>query len=163
MHRSTPNGLRSGPPHTPSHPTTPLNSLPPSTHPLWHVQINPDRREIRPTADRGPILLCVDTSGSMRGARETVAKVGHSGWGWWVWVVVVGAGVGVIVGMVGVGVWVWVGPSGEWLPLVGRLLYPGSRETVAKASKRLRACALRTCGGHPAPLLDCCVLPGRAL
>ena len=28
----------------------------------------------RPTADRGPILLCVDTSGSMRGARETVAK-----------------------------------------------------------------------------------------
>lgn len=36
--------------------------------------INPDRREIRPTADRGPILLCVDTSGSMRGARETVAK-----------------------------------------------------------------------------------------
>lgn len=23
---------------------------------------------------RGPILLCVDTSGSMRGARETVAK-----------------------------------------------------------------------------------------
>ncbi|KAF8064522.1 viaA [Scenedesmus sp. PABB004] len=36
--------------------------------------INPERREIRPTADRGPILLCVDTSGSMRGARETVAK-----------------------------------------------------------------------------------------
>jgi uncharacterized protein with von Willebrand factor type A (vWA) domain len=33
-----------------------------------------DRREVRPTADRGPILLCVDTSGSMRGARETVAK-----------------------------------------------------------------------------------------
>eukprot|EP01023_Acetabularia_acetabulum_P040007 TRINITY_DN3866_c0_g1_i14.p1 TRINITY_DN3866_c0_g1~~TRINITY_DN3866_c0_g1_i14.p1 ORF type:complete len:677 (+),score=122.77 TRINITY_DN3866_c0_g1_i14:232-2262(+) len=33
-----------------------------------------NRREIRPTADRGPILLCVDTSGSMRGARETVAK-----------------------------------------------------------------------------------------
>ena len=29
---------------------------------------------MRPTADRGPILLCVDTSGSMRGARETVAK-----------------------------------------------------------------------------------------
>lgn len=40
------------------------------------VQIEPERREIRPTADRGPILLCVDTSGSMRGARETVAKVG---------------------------------------------------------------------------------------
>lgn len=38
------------------------------------TRINPDRREIRPTADRGPILLCVDTSGSMRGARETVAK-----------------------------------------------------------------------------------------
>jgi hypothetical protein len=27
------------------------------------TQIHPDRREIRPTADRGPILLCVDTSG----------------------------------------------------------------------------------------------------
>lgn len=38
------------------------------------TQINPERREIRPTADRGPILLCVDTSGSMRGAREMVAK-----------------------------------------------------------------------------------------
>lgn len=38
------------------------------------TQIVPERREIRPTADRGPILLCVDTSGSMRGARETVAK-----------------------------------------------------------------------------------------
>ena len=36
--------------------------------------INPERREIRPTADRGPILLCVDTSGSMRGPREVVAK-----------------------------------------------------------------------------------------
>jgi uncharacterized protein with von Willebrand factor type A (vWA) domain len=30
--------------------------------------------QVRPTADRGPILLCIDTSGSMRGARETVAK-----------------------------------------------------------------------------------------
>lgn len=38
------------------------------------TDINIDRREIRPTADRGPILLCVDTSGSMRGPRETVAK-----------------------------------------------------------------------------------------
>lgn len=38
------------------------------------TQIVPERREIRPTADRGPILLCVDTSGSMRGAREIVAK-----------------------------------------------------------------------------------------
>ena len=38
------------------------------------TQIVPERREIRPTADRGPILLCVDTSGSMRGPRETVAK-----------------------------------------------------------------------------------------
>ncbi|KAK9866929.1 hypothetical protein WJX84_008862 [Apatococcus fuscideae] len=38
------------------------------------TQIVPERREVRPTADRGPILLCVDTSGSMRGARETVAK-----------------------------------------------------------------------------------------
>lgn len=32
------------------------------------TNIVPERREIRPTADRGPILLCVDTSGSMRGA-----------------------------------------------------------------------------------------------
>ena len=32
------------------------------------------RREIRPTAERGPILLCVDSSGSMRGTREDVAK-----------------------------------------------------------------------------------------
>lgn len=38
------------------------------------TQIHSERREIRPTADRGPILLCVDTSGSMRGAREVVAK-----------------------------------------------------------------------------------------
>ena len=38
------------------------------------TQIVPERREIRPTADRGPILLCVDTSGSMRGPREIVAK-----------------------------------------------------------------------------------------
>ena len=40
----------------------------------YDTAINPDRLEIRPTADRGPILLCVDTSGSMRGAREVVAK-----------------------------------------------------------------------------------------
>jgi len=40
----------------------------------YDTTINPDRLEIRPTADRGPILLCVDTSGSMRGAREVVAK-----------------------------------------------------------------------------------------
>ncbi|PNH06846.1 hypothetical protein TSOC_006751 [Tetrabaena socialis] len=40
----------------------------------YPTQIDPERREIRPTADRGPILLCVDTSGSMRGPRETVAK-----------------------------------------------------------------------------------------
>ena len=40
----------------------------------YDTQIVPERREIRPTADRGPILLCVDTSGSMRGPRETVAK-----------------------------------------------------------------------------------------
>eukprot|EP00798_Chlamydomonas_sp_ICE-L_P011915 gene11915-15016_t len=38
------------------------------------TNIKIERREVRPTADRGPILLCVDTSGSMRGARETVAK-----------------------------------------------------------------------------------------
>ncbi len=29
------------------------------------TQIIPERREIRPTADRGPILLCVDTSGRL--------------------------------------------------------------------------------------------------
>ncbi|GLI69534.1 hypothetical protein VaNZ11_014179 [Volvox africanus] len=40
----------------------------------YPTQLEPERREIRPTADRGPILLCVDTSGSMRGPRETVAK-----------------------------------------------------------------------------------------
>lgn len=40
----------------------------------YPTDIIPERREIRPTADRGPILLCVDTSGSMRGPRETVAK-----------------------------------------------------------------------------------------
>lgn len=53
------------------------------------TNIVPERREIRPTADRGPILLCVDTSGSMQvtgitldcslqlllqGPREVVAK-----------------------------------------------------------------------------------------
>ena len=40
----------------------------------FSTAIVPERREVRPTADRGPILLCCDTSGSMRGARETVAK-----------------------------------------------------------------------------------------
>ena len=30
------------------------------------TQIVVERREIRPTADRGPILLCVDTSGKAR-------------------------------------------------------------------------------------------------
>jgi len=33
-----------------------------------------DRLELRPAAELGPILLCLDTSGSMSGARETVAK-----------------------------------------------------------------------------------------
>ena len=33
-----------------------------------------DRTEIRPAAELGPIILCLDTSGSMSGARETVAK-----------------------------------------------------------------------------------------
>eukprot|EP00775_Hariotina_reticulata_P007193 gene7193-7407_t len=32
------------------------------------------RQEIRPAAEMGPIILCLDTSGSMRGAREVVAK-----------------------------------------------------------------------------------------
>ncbi|GBF88932.1 hypothetical protein Rsub_01431 [Raphidocelis subcapitata] len=32
------------------------------------------RMEIRPAAELGPIILCLDTSGSMRGAREVVAK-----------------------------------------------------------------------------------------
>jgi len=31
--------------------------------------------EIRPSAEMGPIICCLDTSGSMGGARETVAKV----------------------------------------------------------------------------------------
>jgi uncharacterized protein with von Willebrand factor type A (vWA) domain len=30
--------------------------------------------EIRPAAECGPIILCLDTSGSMMGARETIAK-----------------------------------------------------------------------------------------
>eukprot|EP00959_Pyramimonas_sp_CCMP1952_P391674 8207832-Pyramimonas_sp.AAC.2 len=33
-----------------------------------------DRTEVRPSATRGPIIVCLDTSGSMMGARETVAK-----------------------------------------------------------------------------------------
>ena len=33
-----------------------------------------DGMEIRPSAECGPIILCLDTSGSMMGARETVAK-----------------------------------------------------------------------------------------
>jgi hypothetical protein len=32
--------------------------------------------EIRPSSEMGPIICCLDTSGSMYGARETVAKVG---------------------------------------------------------------------------------------
>eukprot|EP01025_Chloroclados_australasicus_P035095 TRINITY_DN3582_c1_g1_i7.p1 TRINITY_DN3582_c1_g1~~TRINITY_DN3582_c1_g1_i7.p1 ORF type:complete len:684 (-),score=104.20 TRINITY_DN3582_c1_g1_i7:184-2196(-) len=32
------------------------------------------RMEIRPAAEQGPIIVCLDTSGSMAGARETVAK-----------------------------------------------------------------------------------------
>ena len=32
------------------------------------------RTEIRPAAELGPIIVCLDTSGSMYGARETVAK-----------------------------------------------------------------------------------------
>jgi Mg-chelatase subunit ChlD len=38
------------------------------------ADIAPWIREVRPTAERGPILLCLDSSGSMRGAREAVAK-----------------------------------------------------------------------------------------
>ena len=37
--------------------------------------------EIRPAAECGPIILCLDTSGSMMGARETVAKAGPLGRG----------------------------------------------------------------------------------
>eukprot|EP00958_Prasinococcus_capsulatus_P015905 scaffold1741_cov409-Prasinococcus_capsulatus_cf.AAC.4 len=33
-----------------------------------------ERTEIRPAAERGPIVLCLDTSASMRGAAEKVAK-----------------------------------------------------------------------------------------
>jgi hypothetical protein len=44
------------------------------------TQVHPERREIRPTADRGPILLCVDTSGGGRcvcgGGGQGAAKVG---------------------------------------------------------------------------------------
>lgn len=32
------------------------------------------RLEVRPAAEDGPLILCLDTSGSMAGARETVAK-----------------------------------------------------------------------------------------
>lgn len=32
------------------------------------------RREVRPAAELGPIIVCLDTSGSMRGPREVVAK-----------------------------------------------------------------------------------------
>ena len=32
------------------------------------------RLEIRPADEQGPIILCLDTSGSMMGAREVVAK-----------------------------------------------------------------------------------------
>lgn len=49
----------------------------PQTHSGW-VDDEParvtGRMEIRPAAELGPIILCLDTSGSMRGARETVAK-----------------------------------------------------------------------------------------
>ena len=34
------------------------------------------RLEYRPAAELGPVIVCLDTSGSMSGARETVAKVG---------------------------------------------------------------------------------------
>ncbi len=47
----------------------------------YSTSINPDRREIRPTADMGPILLCVDTSGSMRGAQPAAAAAGDAGGG----------------------------------------------------------------------------------
>ena len=33
------------------------------------------RLEYRPAAELGPVIVCLDTSGSMSGARETVAKV----------------------------------------------------------------------------------------
>ncbi len=36
------------------------------------------RLEYRPAAELGPVIVCLDTSGSMSGARETVAKVGFS-------------------------------------------------------------------------------------
>lgn len=32
------------------------------------------RTEFRPAAEQGPIIVCLDTSASMQGARETVAK-----------------------------------------------------------------------------------------
>lgn len=33
--------------------------------------------EVRPSSEMGPIICCLDTSGSMHGARETVAKASH--------------------------------------------------------------------------------------
>lgn len=36
------------------------------------------RLEIRPAAEIGPVIVCLDTSASMAGARETVAKVPSS-------------------------------------------------------------------------------------
>lgn len=43
------------------------------------------RFEIRPAAEQGPIIVCLDTSGSMTGPRETVAKVSATQWAdsWW--------------------------------------------------------------------------------
>ena len=37
------------------------------------------RNEIRPAAEMGPIIVCLDTSYSMAGKRETVAKVRRAG------------------------------------------------------------------------------------
>lgn len=38
------------------------------------LRCRPPRQEVRPAAVSGPIILCLDTSGSMMGAREVVAK-----------------------------------------------------------------------------------------
>jgi hypothetical protein len=46
----------------------------PSTHPLTLPPLPSPPPQVRPAAEQGPIILCLDTSGSMSGAREVVAK-----------------------------------------------------------------------------------------
>lgn len=48
-------------------------SKPASTY-VEEPAVTTEGTEIRPAAECGPIILCLDTSGSMMGARETIAK-----------------------------------------------------------------------------------------